>query len=274
MRAKMIDLHCHILPGLDDGAQNLQEAIAMAKMAEKDGVEKIVATPHLFRGHAHLKDLSLIEEKREELSRALEENNIHLEILRGAEVHISHNLIQEIRKNKKDLVLNKSSYLFIEFPSDHVFSGAKNLLFDLMNEGLTPIIAHPERNSVFIRNPDFLYELIQMGSLSQANSGSFLGIYGVRTAEAVSRFLKLGLIHFIASDGHNTRSIVPRLSEAIKKIEGIMGEEKARYFVQENPLAVLENREPPYLPSATNPKEKEKSFYLKIPTLLRRKKLI
>lgn len=268
----MIDLHCHILPGLDDGARNLREAIAMAKMAEEDGIEKIVATPHLFRRHGDFQDLSLIEEKYQELCAALKEHNVHLEIFTGAEVRISHDLIPEIKKNKKQLVLNQSSYLFIEFPSDHVFSGAKNLLFDLMNEGVTPIIAHPERNSVFIRNPEILYELIERGGLAQANSGSFLGVYGSRTAEAVTHFLKLGLIHFIATDGHNTRSIVPRLSEAVKRAEEIVGKERARRLVKENPQAVLENRELADLPLPSNPKAKDRSFQIKIPSFFRRKK--
>jgi protein-tyrosine phosphatase len=157
----MIDLHSHILPGLDDGAQSMEESLEMAKIAERDGVEKIVATPHLFRGNFIYEDLGIIgnfiyedlgiiEIKRSELSQVLKENNIHVEILAGAEVHVSHNLIDEIRKNRENLVLNQSSYMVVEFPSDLIFSGAKNLFFELMSEGIIPIIAHPERNSVFI----------------------------------------------------------------------------------------------------------------------------
>jgi protein-tyrosine phosphatase len=106
----MIDLHSHILPGLDDGAQSMAESLEMAQIAERDGIEKIVGTPHLFRGNFICEDLGIIEKKRSELSQALEENNIHVEILAGAEVHISHNLIDEIRKNRENLVLNQSSY--------------------------------------------------------------------------------------------------------------------------------------------------------------------
>lgn len=270
----MIDLHCHILPGLDDGARNLQEAVEMARMAAEDGIQKIIATPHLFRGAVNFGGLSLIQEKREEFCQALQRNEIHLEIFAGAEVHISHNLIDEIRKNRENLVLNKSSYLIVEFPSDHVFSGVKNLFFDLMSEGITPIIAHPERNSVFIRNPERLYELIQMGGLSQANSGSLLGVYGTKTSEMAGRFLKWGLIHFIASDGHNTQSIVPRLSEAIKKAALIVGEKNARRLTQDNPQAVLDDKELPYLPSLIDPKEKERALNLKIPGFLDRKSVV
>jgi len=261
----MIDLHCHILPGLDDGAQNLEEAVEMAGIAERDGIEKIVATPHFFRNNFVHEDSGIIEERCRELSRALEAKNIKVEILGGAEVHISHNLIDEIRKNRSYLVLNRSSYMFVEFPSDHVFSGVKELFFELMSEGIMPIIAHPERNSVFARNPSFLYELVQMGALTQANSGSFSGIYGREAEEAVFSFLELNLIHFIGSDGHNARSLAPRLSEAVERAGMVIGEDRARALVKDNPRAVLEDREIPYLPEAINPGEREKRLRVRIP---------
>lgn len=135
-----------------------------------------------------------------------------------------------------------------------------------MSEGITPIIAHPERNMVFVSRPAFLYELIQMGALAQANSGSFSGVYGREVEEAVFRFLELNLIHFIASDGHNKRSLAPRLSEAVKRAEIVVGEEKrARALVLDNPRAVIENREIPFLAEAIDPEEKKLS--LKIPFL-------
>lgn len=245
----------------------MEESLEMAKIAERDGVEKIVATPHLFRGDFINEDLSIIESKRSELSQALKENNVHAEILAGAEVHISHNLIDEIRKNRENLVLNQSSYMLVEFPSDIVFSGAKNLFFELMNEGIIPIITHPERNSVFIYNPFLLYELIQMGALSQANSGSFLGLYERRVEETVLHFLEFNFIHFIASDCHNTHSVVSRLSEAMKRARMIVGEEKARALVKDNPQAVLDDKELVFLSEPINPKEKEKTFKINIPDI-------
>jgi len=265
----MIDLHCHILPGLDDGAENLEEAVEMAGIAERDGIEKIVATPHFFRNNFVHEDLGIIEERCRELSSALEAKNIKVEILSVAEVLISHNLIDEIRKNRSYLVLNQSSYMFVEFPSEHVFSGVKELFFELMSEGIMPIIAHPERNSVFARNPSFLYELVQMGVLTQANSGSFSGIYGSKAEEAVFRFLELNLIHFIGSDGHNRRSLVPRLSEAVKRAEIVLGKKEAKALVKDNPKAVLEDREIPYLPEVLNPAERERKFKFKIPSIFK-----
>jgi protein-tyrosine phosphatase len=267
---RMIDLHCHILPGLDDGAKSLEEAVEMARIAQDEGIERIVVTPHLFRENILYEDLGRIEEKRKELHRALETSNIHVELLSGAEVHISHNLMEEIRKNRKHLVVNRSSYMFVEFPSRHVFSGVKELFFELMSEGIIPIIAHPERNSVFVRNPSFLYELIQMGSLAQANSGSLSGIYGRGAEQAVSRFLEMNLIHFIASDGHNTSDLAPKLSGARERAERIIGKEGAIALVEDNPAAVLEDKEIPYLPEAVNPSREERRLPLKISLFKRR----
>jgi len=268
----MIDLHTHILPGLDDGAQTLEESVEMARIAEKDGIKKIVATPHLFRNNFVYEDLNIINTKKKELIKALEVKKIKIEIFSGVEVHIAHNFIEEIRKNRSFLTINNSSYMFVEFPSEHVFSGVKNLFFDLMSEGIIPIIAHPERNSVFRKDPSVLYDLVQIGALAQANSGSFSGLYGQSSMEAVINFIELGLIHFIASDCHNTNYIPPRLSEAVAKATDLIGEEKARALVEDNQQAVLDDREVAFLPEAVNPKAKQKSFNIRIPKILRRNK--
>jgi len=268
----MIDLHCHLLPGLDDGAQSLEEALEMVKIAQRDGIRTIVATPHLFRSYFPHQDLGIIEEKRRELAQALSKENIPVEILAGAEVHISHNLIEEIKRNRNHLVLNQSSYMFVEFPADHVFSGTKKLFFELLSEGIIPIITHPERNSVFIRSPLLLYELIEMGSLAQANSGSFNGLYGRKIEESVFRLLEWNLIHFISSDGHNSRSRGPKLSEAVQQAESIIGKEKSRALVLDNPQAVLDDAELPYHPDPIDPRRKEKRLMIKIPRIFKEKK--
>jgi protein-tyrosine phosphatase len=160
--------------------------------------------------------------------------------------------------------------MFVEFHADHVFSGVKDLFFGLMSEGIIPIIAHPERNSVFVHKPSLLCELIQMGGLSQVNSGSFSGLYGRRVEKAVLYFMELNLIHFIASDSHHTHSMVSRLSEASRKAEIIVGKEKAGALVRDNPQAVLDDEEIPYLPEPIYPKEK--SFKINMPNIFRHKK--
>jgi len=266
----MIDLHAHILPGLDDGACDLDEAVEMARIAEEDGITKNVGTPHLFhQARSIYDDIQIIEEKWCELKKAIKKEGLSLEVFRGAEVFITHNLMDEIRKHRENLVLNNSSYMFIEFPSDHVFSGVKHLFFEMMSERITPIIAHPERNSVFVRNTGLLYELVQMGGLCQANSGSFSGFYGNTAQQGAYSFLKLNLIHFVASDCHNSRSMAPKLSGAAKILEELKGKETAQALLVDNPQAVLDDRPIPYHPEAVDPEEKEKSLKIKLPKIFR-----
>jgi protein-tyrosine phosphatase len=207
-----------------------------------------------------------------EFNRFVRKNDIDVDILLGAEVHISHDLVEKVRKNREMLVLNGSSYMFVEFPSDHVFQDIKNLFFELMSEKIIPIIAHPERNSVFSHNPSSLFDLIQMGALAQANSGSFRGVYGEHTKETVVKFLECRLIHFIASDGHNTKTVSPRLSEALKMAIQLVGEIRAKNLVIDNPQAVLDDRELPHLENPIDPKSVEKTFKIKIPRIFRKKK--
>jgi len=265
----MIDLHSHILPNIDDGARDINMAVAMAKIAEEDGIEQMVATPHLFRGEYVYDDLNIINIKVDELRKALKEKSIKLNILPGAEVHIAHNLIEEIRKHRNSLVISNSSYMFVEFPPEHVFSGVKDLFFEMMSEGITPIIAHPERNSVFRRHPRLLYELIKMGALAQANRGSFTGLYGRHAQDTVFLFLEMNLLHFCATDCHNPDVSAPRLIETARIIAESKDEDAAVALVRDNPRAVIDDRLIPYLPDPVDPAAKKKSMKIKLPSFLR-----
>ena len=262
----MIDLHTHILPGLDDGARDLEEAVAMARMAARDGIKTAVATPHFFRDGQELLDAGKISRKRAELQSAIDRERIPLKILTGAEVHVSHDLLSKVMRYRKHLMLNNSSYLFIEFPMDHIFRGVKNLVFELMTEGIYPIITHPERNTVFQRNPGLLFELAEMGVLLQMNSGSLTGAYGSLVRKTSLEFLRLRMVHFLASDCHSTTGLVPHLSGAVRSIKENQGENTARALVLDNPQAVLDNRDVPYKPDPQNPSETEKSFKIRLPS--------
>ena len=261
----MIDIHSHILSGLDDGAQSLAESIEMAKIAADDGITKIVATPHMFRNNFDGNNFGAITKAKSELESSLKENNINIELFIGAEVHISHNLIDEIKKNKSNMVINRSQYLLVEFPASHIFSGIKELFFDLMSEGIIPIIAHPERNMVFMENPSFLYEMLGMGVLTQVNSGSFLGIYGRRVAETATRFISWNFIHFIGTDSHNDRSMAPVLSDAVSMLQKRIGQDSARALVWDNPQAVLDNKDIFFHPEPANPEKDSKSLKINLP---------
>jgi len=268
----MIDLHCHILPGLDDGARDMDHAIAMARISLEEGVTSIVATPHLFKGRFVYDDLDVIESGRRDLVSAMEKAGVPVDIRSGAEVHIAHNLADEIRRHRDIVTIAGGSYMLLEFPSDHVYSGVKDLLFELMNERVIPIIAHPERNTVFAQSPGLLFELVEMGALAQVNGGSLLGQNGSRAGESARLFLESGLIHFLASDGHNTSTMAPRLAEAVRKAAEIVGEEQAISLVEGNPRAVLGDEDIPCRPDPVNPQKKRRKLVMGLPGLFKSKK--
>lgn len=268
----MIDLHCHILPGLDDGAVDMAESVEMARIAREDGVRSVVATPHVFRDGSDPKVLTQIAGKRDELAKELAKAGIDIEIVCGAEVYFSHEFLEEVRKKRKRIVINGSAYLFVEFPSDHVYSGARHIFFDLMNDGIIPIIAHPERNTDFQKEPGRLYELVQMGALAQANCRSFLGGYGTRVRETAESFLGLNLIQIIASDGHSPRTRAPRMKAAVAAAAKIIGEGAATAMATANPEAVINDGEPPHRPDPIDPAPNKKSLKLPIPAFLKFRK--
>ena len=268
----MIDLHCHILPGLDDGAVDMAESVEMARIAREDGIRTIVATPHVFRDGSDPKVLTLIAGKRDELAGALATAGIDLKIACGAEVYFSHEFLEEVRKNRKRIVVNGSAYLFVEFPSDHVYAGARDIFFNLLNEGIIPIVAHPERNTSFQKEPALLFELVRMGALTQANSRSFLGGYGSRVRETAESFLRLNLVQIIASDGHSPRTRAPRMRAAVAEVAKIVGERAAAAMVTANPEAVINDGEPPHRPDPIDPSTLKKTLKISVPSLFKFKK--
>lgn len=268
----MIDLHCHILPGLDDGASDLAEAVEMARVAREDGIRTIVATPHVFRDGSDPSVLGQVSAKRDDLARALAKAGIDVEVVRGAEVFFSHEFLEEVRRKRARIVINGSAYLFVEFPPDHVYSSARDIFFNLMNDGIIPIIAHPERNAVFQKEPARLYDLVRMGALAQANSRSFLGGYGTHVRETVELFLRLNLVQIIASDAHSPRTRAPRLRAAVAEAAKIVGEREAQAMVAANPEAVIKDGEPPHRPDPVDPALNRKSLKLGVPGFLKFRK--
>ncbi|MCJ7581973.1 MAG: hypothetical protein MUP98_15785 [Candidatus Aminicenantes bacterium] len=261
----MIDIHCHILPGIDDGALDVEESLKMARFAEQDGVKTIIATPHVFRPPYIHENPFIIQEKWREFTPLLKSNNIKVELLLGSEVNFVHDLKDVLKINYPYFGLNRGSYMIVEFPANHVFAGVKQLFFELASRGLKLIIAHPERNSVFVRDPGLLYDLIKMGVYTQANSGSFFSLYGTRIQEAAFRFLEWNFYHFLASDSHGKHNRLTRLSGAFRKVRKLVGQEEALSLVEHNPKAVIEDREIPFFKDPINPTEKKQTVFIKIP---------
>ena len=219
----MIDLHNHILWGVDDGSKDIEESIEMAKEAEKDGIKTIAATPHYMEGSFRESSTNILE-KIQKLNRLLEEKNIDIEIIEGQEVFLSVDIIKHL--DKKELItINKSKYLLIEFSMLNIPTNADKMINKLMKKGIRPIIAHPERVETIIREPSVLIPFIEMGCLTQVNAGSIKGYFGDKIKKTAIELIERDMVYIIASDAHNAHRRKPQLSEAYEKIEEIKDKE-------------------------------------------------
>lgn len=197
----MIDIHCHVLPAVDDGAQNVDVAIAMAKRAADEGVTDLIVTPHAFHPQFDTKELD-VRHAVEQLQRILTLEGVPLTLHPGQEIRIFGGLLEALN-NGTALTLADSRYVLVEFPSDSVPTYAEQLFFNMQAEGFVPIIAHPERNKEFATNPKRLVDFVSSGALSQVTTASLVGKFGKTVQELSLLFLRNGLSQLIASDAHS-----------------------------------------------------------------------
>ena len=235
----MIDIHCHILPGIDDGAKDLNESLEMARQAQAQGITRIVASPHHKNG-SYENDLQSILTEVNLLNKELMREGIDLEILPGQEVRIYGEMEADLDVDLLS-VNNTGVYMLIEFPSSHLPRYANKLLFDLQLKGIVPIIVHPERNREIMEDPSKLYRLIKEGSLSQVTASSVTGRMGKKIKKFSLDLLSHDLAHFVASDAHNTTTRPFDLREAYEVVEKELGMSK-RYQVQENPEEMVKGK--------------------------------
>ncbi|TFB14190.1 tyrosine protein phosphatase [Filobacillus milosensis] len=223
----MIDIHSHILAGLDDGASLIEESLDIAKAAVNEGIHIIYATPH--HNQRYIYDKNLVYTKAKELNRLLQENHINLNVRVGQEVRIRMDL-PELLKQNNVLTLGESQYVLIEFPSTQVPHYTKDVFFKLQLAGYQPIIAHPERNIEILHKPNILYDLIINGALSQVTAGSVAGNFGKKIQKLSFKLIEANLVHFIASDAHNISSRGFFINNALANIKQKFGQPPINYF--------------------------------------------
>jgi protein-tyrosine phosphatase len=241
----MIDLHCHILPGVDDGPANVEGAVALARALLQDGVDRVVATPHesaLRLPFAGARLQGMIEKLRPELAR----QGVGLRLLAGLEVYLSPDTPRTHGEGRA-FTLNGSRYLLVELPPQMVPPYAEETLFRLQLRKLVPVIAHPERNLEVAANPEVLRRMVRHGMLAQVTAGSLAGRYGGQVRRVAETLMRQRLIHLIASDAHSAEDGPRLLSEGVRRAERLVGEEAALAMVTELPAAILndEDVEPP-----------------------------
>ena len=224
---KIVDLHCHILPGIDDGSQSLEDSIALANEAVKDGVTHILATPHHL-DNKYINHRSDVERLVKNFQAELDSRQIPLKIFPGQEVHINGELVK-----KYDDLLGvdlKKKYMLLEFPHSNVPAYAEKIIFELLKLGTTPIIVHPERNKEIQKDTGILYKFIQQGALAQVTATSYIGGFGNEVAKLSQKFVAHNLVQIVASDAHAMRGRNFVLSEALSKIGQDFGVDKAAQF--------------------------------------------
>ncbi|WP_106498480.1 tyrosine-protein phosphatase [Lentibacillus sp. Marseille-P4043] len=236
----MIDIHCHILPGIDDGAKTTAESLAMAQAAVQQGIHTIIATPHHQNGKYNNRKADIITYVAD-LNEQLQEEDIPLTILPGQETRINGDMIEEIKTDVLVPLNGDTKYLFVEFPSGSVPRYAKQMLFDIQVAGYTPVIVHPERNRAISEHPSILYEFVRTGALTQVTAASLAGKFGKNIQKFSHQLVEANLTHFIASDAHNTTTRGFTMKEAYQELRDQHGNE-AFYTFMENCQLLVDNQ--------------------------------
>lgn len=236
----MIDIHSHLLPGLDDGAASWDETLAMARLAREDGVRVMAATPHMMWDGQYANRapdvLELVAEARERLAHA----GIDLEVVAGGEIYLSPETPKGLESGELLSYGNDRRAILIEFPSREVPPYAEEVIFACQLQGVSVVLAHPERNPAVMSDLERVVTWIERGLYLQLNARSLLGESGRWIQQSAEELLRRHLVHFVASDAHSTGRRPPGLSLAKRRVEAVVGEEMARALVSDNPRRLLE----------------------------------
>ena len=236
----MIDFHTHILPNIDDGSRSIEETFNLIKEAKSVGFEAIISTSHYIEEYYETNT-----PEREVWINAIYENlqakNIDINLYLGNEIYLSENIIKLLEEGKASTI-NDTSYVLFEMPLNAEPMNLYDIIYEMMQYKLVPILAHPERYSFVQKEPELIYDLIEKGVLMQANFGSILGIYGEKAQIIVKKFFESNMIHFLGTDVHRQNSIYPKVPEALAQITKIIGVQKVDELTKINPRLVLHNK--------------------------------
>jgi protein-tyrosine phosphatase len=239
----MVDIHCHILPGLDDGAKNAEISLQMAEMAIAEGVTHVIGTPHANSNYAFVPEA--IRERCDELQSRLKGR---LTLATGCDFHLSYENMKDIRENPHRYTLNQKKYLLVEFADYSIPPTIDQNLHQLHLAGLRTIVTHPERNPLIRANPGKLLQWMQQGCYVQVTAQSFLGRFGPGAQETAEMLLARDCVHFVASDAHNLTSRPLKLREAYARVAELKDESVAEALFTANPRAAFDGEPLPYTP--------------------------
>lgn len=236
----MIDFHSHILPNIDDGSKNIEESINLIKEAQQVGFTGIISTSHYLQGYYEYDEnnrRNLIEQLNEQLQNI---NLANMNLYLGSEIYVTEEMVDLIEQ-KKASTINGTNYVLFELPMNSKPLFSKSIVYDLLDKGYIPIIAHPERYSYVKEDINFVKELKEIGALFQSNYGSAIGMYGIEAKKTLKKLLKNDWISFLGSDVHRAGQIYPEIPRIIKKLGKWISSEKLEELTTLNAQKVLNN---------------------------------
>lgn len=241
MVSTLIDLHTHILPGLDDGVRTEAEAVAAARQALAAGVCCLVATPHVIPGvYDHAQEVIL--DRVAGLQAVLTAAEIPVQVLPGAEYYLEPELPGKLDRGELLTLNDQGRHVLVELPAAEVPAYVDEVVFALLTRGVVPVLAHPERNMELAAHPDRLYRLVQRGVLVQITAGSLAGLLGRSARAAAELFVRRRWVHFVASDGHGPGGRLAAMGEVESRLGRLVGSEEAQLLLNDHPGCVLEGR--------------------------------
>ena len=247
----MFDLHCHMLPGIDDGPESLDVALEMARIAVADGISVTACTPHIYPG-LYENDAAGITEAVATFRKALHAASIDLQLVVGADVHLDPDMVSGLKSGRIPS-LHGSRYFLFEPPHHVAPPRIEDMVFSLVNAGYVPVLTHPERLSWIETHYDTFPRLVQMGCWMQLTAGSITGRFGPRAKYWSERMLDEGLVHIVATDAHRADKRPPLLGEAREAVAARLGGQAATDMVMTRPQGILKNLGPDSLPPLVQP---------------------
>lgn len=234
----MIDIHTHILPGIDDGPKTLEEAIEIARQASDEGVKVIVATPHVLEVPSE-KDWQRVTDTFNCLRRTILSQKINIDIVLGAELFISPNFPKAVKQNKALTINSGNKYVLLELPMQEIPFFTEQCIFEFLAQGIVPIIAHPERCLEVQKNTVRIHTLVKKGALTQINAGSLMGRYGKSVQKTAKTLFARNLIHLIGSDTHSVSNGSYALSQVVKLAEKVVGRKRVEEMLTSIPKKII-----------------------------------
>ena len=233
----MVDLHCHLLPGIDDGSKSMEISLRLAREATENGVTHALLTPHHMNGRYVNHKQDVIRRTRE-FQKQINDHNIPLTVFPGQEVRINGQLLEALDKDDILFADTAGKYMMLEFPDDDVPHYTNQMIFDLQQRGIIPVIVHPERNTRIMAEPSLIYQLLEKGCLSQITASSYVGTFGKKVENFSRQLIEAGQGYVFASDAHDLPGRKYEMRQAFRKLQQEFGVDLAKQYQQNAKLII------------------------------------